>query len=120
MNKIVDNYLDELNEVVTLMAVGVAFSAINALIAGTNLYKKNFTKAALRCKDLPDKEKALCMLRAKILSKNIQLQSLKSSLTKCGQVDKCKQKIADKIQKIDNDIKFLTTRFQDLKVRKYA
>jgi len=123
MNKIIDNYLDQLNEIVPLVAAGIIFSAANALIGATNLYKKNFTKAALRCKDLPEREKALCMLRAKTSAKNIQLQALKSNLLKCSKTknpDKCKEKIATKMQKIVNDIKFLSKRFQELKGQKYS
>lgn len=123
MNQIIDNYLDQLNEVVSLMAVGIAFSAANAIVGATNVYKKNFTKAARRCKDLPDREKAVCMLRAKMLSKNIQLQALKSNMAKCEKTknpNKCKEKMAIKMQKISNDIKFLAKRFQELRSQKYS
>lgn len=118
----VDEYLDQLNEVVPLVAAGIIFSAANALIGATTLYKKNFTKAALRCKDLPDREKAICMLRAKTFAKNIQLQALKSNILKCGKTknpEKCKEKVATKMQKIADDIKFLSKRFQELKGQKY-
>ncbi|MFW9871508.1 MAG: hypothetical protein ACFFG0_00190 [Candidatus Thorarchaeota archaeon] len=123
MIKVVDSYLDDLQEVVPIVAAGIAFSAANALIGAANLYKKNFTKAARRCNDLPDREKAICMLKVKVLAKNTQLQALKSNLGKCTKAkvpEKCKEKIATKMQKLSDEIKFLSQRFNELKGQKYT
>lgn len=123
MSEIVKSYLEGLQEIVPIVAVGLAFSAANALIGATSLYKKNFTKAALRCKDLPDREKAICMLRAKVLAKNVQLQALKSNLARCKESknpEKCKVKIVGKMEKISKDMKFLDGRFKELKGQQYS
>lgn len=120
---LIDKYLDSLQEIIPLVAIGIAFSAANALIGATALYKKNFTKAALRCKDLPDREKAICMLQAKMLAKNVQLQALKSNLAKCGKAKdtvKCKQKIVNRMQVISTDVSNIANRFKELKGRKYS
>lgn len=120
---LIDNYLDDLQEIVPLIAVGLAFSAANVLIGATNLYKKNFTKAALRCKDLPEREKAICMLQAKMSAKNIQLQALKSNLAKCNtskNPDRCKKKIVNKMQAISTDVRNVAIRYKQLKTRRYS
>jgi len=118
MNDVVDQYLNDLQEVAPLLV----FSAASTLMTAFQLYKKNFTKSARRCKDLPDREKAICMVDSKMRAKNMQLQMLKSNLSKCEKTkdpEKCKLKIASKMKRLANEIKFLSSRLAELRKQKY-
>ncbi len=116
--KVVDDYLDYLEEVAPMLAL----SAASMLMTAFNLYKSHLTKAARRCKDLPPREKSICMLNSKVIAKNMQLQMLKSNLPKCGKSrnpDKCKLKFANKMKELAAEIKFLAGRLKELRGQKY-
>jgi hypothetical protein len=88
-----------------------------------NLYKQYFTKAARKCKDLPGKEKALCMLRAKAQAKEVQLNALKQGKQKCAKAkdpQKCAQKFDQKMSKVGGEAGFLKSRMTQLAQQKYA
>jgi len=113
--KIVDKYLDNIQqESVTLLA----FSAASLFITAYNTYKNYLTKAARKCKDLPPREKAICMLNTKIEAKKVEFQTIKTGSSKCKD-EKCKAKVQKKLLKISNDIKFLSNRFKELRSQKY-
>jgi hypothetical protein len=118
MSELVDEYLDNIQEAIPL----VAFSAASLLMTAFNLYKNHLTRATRRCKDLPPREKSICMLNSKILAKNVQLQSLKSNFSKCEKSkssDECKLKFAKKMKELANEIKFLVGRLKELRTQKY-
>jgi hypothetical protein len=149
MSYIVEEYLTYLNEMDSLLseipgagalkgaaAIGTAggmsaampyvigavsiFSAFNMAF---NLYKQYFTKAARQCKDLPGKEKAVCMLRAKAQGKQAQLNALKQAKTKClksKDPQKCAKKFDEKMSKVGGETGFLKSRMQQLAQQKYA
>jgi len=117
---ILDNYLDDLQEIAPVL---IGISAVNTILMAANVYKKHFTKAALRCKDLPDREKAICMLNAKVYAKKIEASTLKFNLTKCSKnknPEKCKTKIKTKLHSVLSDIKNLSAREKQLKSHKYT
>lgn len=124
-NILIDEYLDHLellDEVIPLAAVGMGLSAISILQTAFKLYKDYFTKAARECKDLPEKEKAICMLKANMTAKNAQLQKLKQSMAQCQKTkdpEKCKEKISGRMMKISNQVKFLANRFKELRQQTY-
>lgn len=97
-----------------LMGAGIALSAANMLVMATRTYKEYFTKVARQCADLAPDDKALCMLRAKMLAKNAQLQTIKSKLGKCKN-DKCKGKLVEKMKALAGEVKFLSDRMQATK-----
>jgi phenylalanyl-tRNA synthetase alpha subunit len=87
------------------------------------LYKNYFTKAAKRCKDLPGKEKALCMLKAKAAAKEAQLNALKKASQKCMKTKdpkKCKQKFNAKMSKVGGEQGYLKSTMLPLSKQKYA
>jgi hypothetical protein len=122
---LVDEYLDHLNyvdEVVPLAAVGIGLSAVSILQHGFKIYKDYFTKAARQCGTLPPEEKALCMLKARITAKNLQLQKLKQNMAKCQKAknpEKCKEKVSGRMMKISDQIKFFSNRFKEIKKQAY-
>jgi len=124
MNKL-DEHLDRIQEfepISTAVVLGT-LSAANLIVGATKLYKQSFTKAARRCSNLAPKEKALCMIRAKMGAKNVQLQSLKSNLSKCTKTKtpaKCEEKFARQAQKLSDEIDFLSDRYNSIKKQKYA
>ena len=90
------NYIQEI-EPITMAVLTAASLALSA----TRVYKDFFTKAALRCKDLPPNEKALCMLQSKIFALQKKSGKLKGSLSKCSKTknpDGCIANIKKKIQ----------------------
>lgn len=118
---ILDEYLDKLQEFDPIVLAGL--SAANLIIASAKLYKQYFTKAARQCSDLQPREKALCMVRGKMLAKNAQLKILSSDMTKCQKVKnplKCKEKLSGKMQKLSAEIKFLSDRFKEVKQQNYS
>jgi len=103
-----------------IMGAASLFSAFNMAF---QLYKNYFTKAAKQCKDLPGKEKAICMLRAKALGKEAQLKALKAASAKCMKTKspaKCKAKFNQKMSKVGGESGFLKSRLQQLSAQKYA
>ena len=137
MSELVEEYLNYLQEVPVAAAVatgaatgGMSFAPVLAAVSifsafnmAFNLYKTYFTKAARRCKDLPGKEKALCMLRAKSAGKQAQLNALKQASNKCMKTkspEKCKKKFNAKMSKVGGEAGALKSRFQQLSQQKYA
>jgi len=145
MSEFIEEYLTQLQEVpggstvaglagggatAAVGAAGMSFAPVLAAVSvfsafnmAFNLYKNYFTKAARQCKDLPGKEKALCMLRAKSAGKNAQLNALKQASNKCMKTkspDKCKQKFHAKMSKVGGEAGALKSRFQQLSQQKYA
>lgn len=119
--KLIDNYLDTIQEVLPIM---VAFSAASVSMGAFNLYKQHLTKAARTCRDLPAKEKSVCMLNYKLQGKKIQLAKLKDGLGKCSglektKVQKCKENLTKKSKRVDDQIKFLSNRMRQLRRQKY-
>jgi hypothetical protein len=136
-NYIVEQYLEYIQEIpgaaaVTGAAVGTgamftpvlaAVSIFSAFNMAFQLYKNYFTKAARQCKDLPGKEKAVCMLRAKSLGKEAELKALKQASAKCMKTkspEKCKAKFNQKMSKVGGEAGFLKSRMQQLSQQKYA
>jgi hypothetical protein len=133
--EIIEEYLEYLNEIepVTtalaaaavakpLFAAGVALSAANLSLQASRFYKEYFTKAARKCKDLTPKEKSICMVRAKMLAKNAQLQKLKQGMAKCAKArnaEKCKQKLSVKMQKLAQEVSFLSDRMKEIRQQHY-
>ncbi len=119
-----DDYLNQIQtEIVVTTAVMAGLSAANLIVGGVKLYKQHFTKAARMCSDLQPREKSMCMTRAKMLAKNVQLQSLKGSMSKCAKTKnelKCKEKISGKLQKLAGEIKFLSKRYEGVKKQQYT
>jgi hypothetical protein len=119
---IVESYLEKLQEFdpLTMMA---AVSILNLISTAYQTYLKNFTRVARRCVDLPDQEKALCMLNAKVDSKSEQLRLLKQANSKCFQAkeqsNKCKEKVLPAIQKVQDEINVYKGRIEVLKQQKY-
>ena len=118
MNKL-DKHLEQIQqELVVTSTTLAALSAASLVMAATRLYKDYFTKAARQCSDLAPNEKSMCMLRTKMLAKNVMLQKLKSSMAKCKKAKdqkKCEEKLSGKMQKVAAEIKYLGERFKDLK-----
>ena len=123
--KIVDEYLHNLQEIepITTAALMAGLSAANLIVGATKLYKQHFTKAARMCSDLSPREKSMCMTRAKMLAKNVELQTLKGSMSKCTKAKdptKCKERISGKMQKLAGEIKFLANRYEGVKKQQYT
>lgn len=116
--KKVDKYLDQIQVEFVGTGTLAALSAASLILSATKLYKDYFTKAARQCSDLTPKEKSMCMIRSKMLAKNVQLQSLKSAAQKCKKAKnpkECAEKISGKMQKIAAEVKYLADRFKDVK-----
>lgn len=111
--------LQEMDPVTVLATVGI----LNLINLAYQTFSKNFTRAARRCTDLPDQEKAICMLNAKLESKTEQLRLLKQGNAKCFQAkensNKCKEKIIPQIQKVQDEINVIKGRMETLKQQKY-
>ena len=119
----VEEYLNQIQEIEPITMVAAAASIFSVFNISFNLYKQYFTKAARKCKDLPGKEKALCMLRAKAKGKEIQLNALKQGKQKCVKTkgpQKCAQKFDQKMSKVGGETGFLKSRMQQLASQKYA
>lgn len=100
-----------------------AVSIFSAFNMAFNLYKTYFTKAARQCKDLPGKEKAVCMLKAKGKGKEMELNALKQAKQKCMKSKdpkKCAQKFDQKMSKVGGEAGFLKSRLSQLAKQKYA
>jgi len=116
---------DELQEIepVTMAIITGVFYAASILNIGVKTYKTYFTKAARRCKDLSAKEKALCMLNAKLIGRRAELAKIQGGLTKCGKVkkdpEKCVLKLRNKMQKSKEQITFLQQRAKQLGKQQY-
>lgn len=128
MSDKLQSYLDQLQEdqLQELEPTTIAISAVSAAFGITNmafrLYKDHFNKAARKCKDLPPREKGVCMLKAKLDSKKEQLSEIKRQSSDCAKTrnpNKCRLKLTEKIKKISDEVKFLTQRLQQLSQMEY-
>lgn len=104
----------------------MAISAVTAAFSITNMafraYKEYFNKAARRCKDLPPREKGICMVKAKLDAKKQQLAEIKRKSSDCSKTNKptkCRGKLSEKIKKISDEVKFLVQRLQQLSQMEY-
>lgn len=128
MSDKVQKYLDSLQEdtlqeieptLLAMSGVGLAFSVTNMAF---RLYKDYFNKAARKCKNLSAREKSVCMLKAKLESKKVQLAEIKKRSAECSKTrkpEKCREKLAEKIKKISDEVTFLTQRLQQLSQMRY-
>lgn len=78
------NYIQEIDPI----TLGTAFAIIGAgnliLFAGRT-YHDYLTKAARQCAGLPEKEKAICMTRAKVYATKVEFETLQNGMKKCSQ-----------------------------------
>lgn len=114
---------DNLQEIATVM---IAISAVSAAFGITNMafraYKEYFNKAARSCKDLPPREKGVCMVKAKLDAKKEQLGEIKRKSSECSKTSKppkCREKLSEKIKKLSDEVKFLIQRLQQLSQMQY-
>lgn len=117
-----DFYLQEIQEEEPIEEVSpllAAFSAAGLLMSAYNIYKQYFTRAARACKDLPPREKGVCMWNWKLKGKQKEYMALKQGMAKCGQNEKCKMKIGAKLQKVAQQVQFITGRVKELRGQKY-
>jgi hypothetical protein len=129
MSDKVQKYLDNLQEdnLNELEPTLIAISAISAAFGITNmafrLYKDYFNKAARKCKDLPPREKSVCMLNAKLDAKKEQLAEIKKQSSTCSKTkdpNKCRTKLTEKIKKLTDEVTFVTQRLEQLKQMQYT
>ena len=116
----IDKHLDRIQEIEPVTTVMLALSAASFIMGATNMFKQHFTKGSRQCSDLADKERSLCMLRAKALAKKVEAAALKDSIKKCQKTknpDQCKQKIQAKFKKVSGEVAYLNNRFADAKKR---
>ena len=116
--ELLEDYLESIQEAIPLM---LAFTAASLSMTAFNIYKQYLTRAARSCKDLPPKEKGICMLRYKLQGKKAQLSKLNGSMGKCNRGRKpelCKQKLVNKAQKVASDVEFLVKRMDELRKQK--
>jgi len=102
------------------MSIMITISAASLILSAVNLFKQHLTKGSRQCADLADKERSLCMLRAKGLAKKVQAAALKDSMNKCKKSknpEQCKQKIQAKLKKVSSEVGYLNSRFADAKKR---
>jgi len=128
MSDKVQKYLDELQEdslqeidptILTISAFSAAFSITNMAF---RLYKEYFNKAARKCKDLPPREKGVCMLKAKLDAKQRQLGEIKRKSADCSKTNKppkCRGKLSEKLKKLTDEVVFITQRLQQLSQMEY-
>ncbi len=128
MSKTVDKYLkqlqeDNLQEVdPTLLAISATSAAFGITNMAFRLYKDYFSKAARKCKDLPAREKSVCMVKAKLDAKKQQLNEIKKKSAECSKTKnptKCRGKLSEKVKKITQEVTYLTQRLQQLSKMQY-
>lgn len=105
--------------ILTISALSAAFSITNMAF---RMYKDYFNKAARKCKNLPAREKGVCMVKAKLDAKNEQLSGIKRKSSDCSKTNKptkCRGKLSEKIKKISEEVKFLVQRLQQLNQMEY-
>lgn len=115
---LLEDYLENIQEAIPLM---LAFTAASLSMSAFSIYKQYLTRAARSCKDLPTKEKAICMLRYKVQGKKAQLSKLNGSVPKCNKTkdaELCKQKLLNKARKVGSDIEYLAKRMDELRKQK--
>ena len=114
-----DEHLARIQEIEP-MSIMIAISAASLIVTATNLFKQHLTKGSRQCADLADKERSLCMLRAKMLAKKVQAAALKDGMNKCKKAknpEQCKQKLQVKMKKVTGEVAYLNSRFADAKKR---
>ncbi len=128
MSDKVKQYLDKLQEdnlqeidptFLTISAVSAAFSITSMAF---RMYKDYFNKAARKCKELPPREKGVCMLNAKLDAKKRQLGEIKRKSADCSKTNnptKCRGKLSEKVKKLTDEVTFITQRLQQLSQMKY-
>ena len=119
MNKL-DEHLDRIQQEVALM---IGISAASLLMTAYKTYKDYLTKAARQCSGLPPKEKAICMVRAKMHASNVQLQTVKGSMAKCAKTkdpEKCKIKLGNKVKVLAMRVRENAKRLKELKSQGYS
>jgi len=105
------------------VALMIGISAASLLMTAYKTYKDYLTKAARQCSGLPPKEKAICMVRAKMYSKNVQLQTIKGAMGKCSKdknPEKCKLKLGTKIKELAKEVRATAERLKELKSQGYS
>jgi len=115
-----DKHLDRIQEIDPVTGTMIGLSAASLILSAVGLFKQHFTKGSRQCSDLADKERSLCMLRAKALAKKVEVAALKDGLRKCQKAknsEQCKQKIQAKIKKVSSEVAYLNSRFADAKKR---
>jgi hypothetical protein len=124
----VDKYLEKLQEEdlqeiePTMLAIGATSATFGILNGAFRLYKDYFNKAARACKDMPPREKSICMVKAKVDAKKSELAEIKKKASQCSKTNnpsKCRQKLGDKVKKISDQIKFLSQRLRQLTQMRY-
>jgi hypothetical protein len=128
MTDIAEKYVEELQRepIQEIEPTLIAISATSAAFGITNmalrLYKDYFNKAARKCKDLPPREKGVCMLKAKLDSKKEQLSEIKRKSSDCSKTrkpTKCRGKLSEKIKKLTQEVQFIVQRLQQLTQMQY-
>lgn len=128
MDDIAEKYVEELQgePIQEIEPTLIAISATSAAFGITNmalrLYKDYFNKAARKCKDLPPREKGVCMLKAKLDSKKQQLSEIKKKSSDCSKTrkpTKCRSKLSEKIKKLTDEVTFIIQRLQQLTQMQY-
>ena len=114
---ILDEKLNDIEiqtEIGAMVALTAASVGISALSMAAKAYKNYMTKAGKACSGLPDKEKTLCMLKFQLGATNKQIETLKGSLGKCKNDQKCVTKINNKLSGLVNKAKFIKNRYRKL------
>ena len=128
MSDNVQKYLNKLQEeeLQEIEPTTIAISAITAAFSVTNMafrmYKDYFNKAARKCKNLPPREKGVCMVKAKLDAKKAQLGEIKRKASDCSKTrkpNKCREKLSEKVKKITQEVEFLTQRLRQLSQMEY-
>jgi len=128
MSNIVDQYIkiiqeEELQEIdPTLLAISATSAAFGITNMAFRAYKDYFNKAARKCKDLPPREKGICMVKAKLDAKKEQLAEIKRKSSECSKTrkpEKCRGKLSEKLKKLSDEVKFLMQRLQQLSQMQY-
>jgi len=125
---ILDFYLQDLQDlqekepIDEIAPVMIGLSAASMGLAAFNVYKQHLTKAARVCKDLPPREKGICMWNWKLKGKQKEYMTLKGSVGKCNKSVKpegCRLKITKKVEKVGQQIQFIIGRLKELRGQKY-
>lgn len=120
LQKIQEEELQEIDP--TLIAISATSAAFGITNMAFRAYKDYFNKAARKCKNLPPREKGICMVKAKLDAKREQLAEIKRKSSDCSKTrnpEKCRGKLADKIKKLSDEVKFLNQRLQQLSQMEY-
>jgi hypothetical protein len=128
MSDIAEQYVNQLQgePLEEIEPTMLAISATTAAFSITNMafraYKEYFNKAARKCKDLPPREKGICMLKAKLDSKKEQLAEIKRKSSDCSKTNKptkCRAKLSEKLKKLTSEVQFIIQRLQQLQQMQY-